>query len=114
MTDRGKIFAIYGTVAVLSALIIAVAVGLLIGVAGRILIRRVRSAPMWLPVAAAVGASVMAAIVAGMAGLDRSGPTAAEVVLQMLFAAAGVVIVAATADPPVTTVRTVHRPGRSR
>jgi uncharacterized membrane protein YeaQ/YmgE (transglycosylase-associated protein family) len=79
------------------SLIIAVTVGVVAGAAGRALVRR-RSVPLWLLVAAGVAAAVLATVVARMAGVERPGPTVTEVVLQILLAAAGVALVAATAD----------------
>lgn len=80
------------------SLIIAVAVGVIAGVAGRILLRRDRTVPLWLPVAAGVAAAVLATVLARMADTERSGPTVTEFVLQLLFAGAGVATVAMTAD----------------
>ncbi|MBG0565448.1 GlsB/YeaQ/YmgE family stress response membrane protein [Actinoplanes aureus] len=80
------------------SLIIAVTVGVVVGVAGRTLVRRGRTVPLWLPIAAGVAAAVLATVVARMANTARPGPTATEVVLQVLFAAAGVALVAVTAD----------------
>ena len=80
------------------SLIIAMVVGLAVGVAGRVLACRNRTVPMWLPVAAAVAAAILATVIARMANSDRTGPTVLEFVLQALFAGAGVVVVAVTAD----------------
>lgn len=81
-----------------NSLITAVTVGLFIGVIGRLLTRRARLLPLWLPVSAAVGAAVLAAIIAERADADRPGPTVFEVILQVVFAVAGVTVVAVTAD----------------
>lgn len=81
------------------SLITAVTVGLVLGAGGHLLIRRGRSVPPWLPVAAGIGAAVLAAVLARMANSERPAPTAAEIVLEVLFAAAGVALVARTADP---------------
>lgn len=80
------------------SLIIAVAVGLVVGCTGRLLIRRGRSVPLWLPVAAGVAAAVLAAVITRMANTDQPGPTVIEVALQVLFAVIGVLLVAMTAD----------------
>ncbi|MEU8238330.1 hypothetical protein AB0C07_08800 [Actinoplanes missouriensis] len=83
-------------------LILAVAVGLVVGVTGRVLLRRKRAVPGWLPVAAAMAAAVLAAVIARMANSERSGLTLFEVALQVLFAGSGVAIVAFTADRPAS------------
>jgi uncharacterized membrane protein (UPF0136 family) len=80
------------------SLIIAVTVGLVIGVAGRLVACRGRSAPWWLPVSAAVAAAVLATVAVRMANTDHTAPTLLEVALQLLFAVVGVAVVAATAD----------------
>ncbi|SDT27837.1 GlsB/YeaQ/YmgE family stress response membrane protein [Actinoplanes derwentensis] len=82
------------------SLITAVAIGAVIGIVGRVLTRRGRNVPLWLPVAAGVAAAVLATVIARMANSDRPGPTLLEIVLQVLFAAAGVAVVAVTADRP--------------
>ncbi|MEU4427641.1 GlsB/YeaQ/YmgE family stress response membrane protein [Actinoplanes sp. NPDC024001] len=82
------------------SLITAVILGLVIGVAGRMLLRRSRSVPVWLPIAAGVAAAVLATVIARMANTERSGPTVVEIALQVLFALAGVTVVAITADRP--------------
>lgn len=87
------------------SLITAVAVGAVIGLAGRFLAFRGRTVPVWLPVAAGVAAAVMATVIARMANSDRPGPTVLELVLQVLFAAAGVAVVAVTADRPASRAR---------
>lgn len=81
------------------SLLFAVTAGLVVGVAGRFLACRGRAVPLWLPVAAAMPAT-LATVVARMANADRPDLTMLEVVLQVLFAAAGVAVVALTADRP--------------
>lgn len=85
-----------------TSLVTAVAVGLILGVLGRFAIAGARQVPFWLPAAAAVGASVLATIIVRMAGVDRPGLTAVELVVQVVFAACGIAAVAITADrrPP--------------
>ena len=80
------------------SLVTAVSVGLVLGLTGHLLIRRGRIVPLWLPPAAGVGAAVMAAVIARRANNERPAPTVAEVILEVLFAAAGVSLVAWTAD----------------
>jgi uncharacterized membrane protein YeaQ/YmgE (transglycosylase-associated protein family) len=92
-----------------SSLIAAVTVGAVIGVAGRVLATRCRTVPMWLPLAAGVAAAVLATVLTRMAAVDGPGPTLVEFVLQVLFAAAGVTVVALTADRPGA-----HAPGKIR
>lgn len=95
-----------------SSLISAVTVGVVIGLAGWLLIRRARVAPPWLPVAGSVGAALLATILARLATTDQTSLTAPVVVLQILFAAAGVAAVAGTADrskPGASATRTGRR-----
>jgi len=88
-----------------TSLITAVTVGLFIGAAGRYLTHRRRSLPLWLSAAAAVGAAVLAVIITGTSSPERQELTAFEVILQVLFAAAGVITVTATADRPPSNDR---------
>ncbi|MEV4351289.1 hypothetical protein AB0J83_43085 [Actinoplanes sp. NPDC049596] len=74
-----------------SSLVTALAIGTLLGLAAR---RLRRAVPFWVPLAVAVGAAMLATVLARLAGLG----TTAEVLLQTLFAATGIVLVAATAD----------------
>ncbi|GIE78760.1 hypothetical protein Aph02nite_47100 [Actinoplanes philippinensis] len=82
------------------SLIAAVTVGAVIGGAARILAARCRTAPWWLPLAAGVAAAVLATVLVRMAAAGGPGPTLVEFVLQVLFAGAGVTLVALTADRP--------------
>ena len=95
------------------SLIIAVTAGVVLGVAGRLLVRR-RPVPLWLPVAAGVAAAVLATVVARAANSDRPGPTVVEVILQVLFAAAGVTLVLVTADRPAVPAAVRRDAGRAR
>lgn len=95
-----------------SSLISAVTAGVVIGLAGWMLIRRARVAPPWLPVASSVGAALLATILARLTNTDQSNLTAPVAFLQILFAAAGVAAVAGTADRPkhgTGTTRTRRR-----
>ncbi|WP_229073600.1 GlsB/YeaQ/YmgE family stress response membrane protein [Actinoplanes sp. DH11] len=74
----------------------AVAVGLVAGLAACAPLRR-RGLPVWLPFAAGVGAAVLASIVTRLSNAERTSLTLVEVVLQVLFAAAGLAAVAVTA-----------------
>lgn len=80
------------------SLILAVTVGLAIGVVGRVVLCRGRPVPLWLPVAAAVAAAVLVTVIARTANTDRPELTALEIILQVLFATAAVALVAATTD----------------
>ena len=79
------------------SLITAVIVGLVIGTAGRMLLGRGRFVPLWLPVSAGVGSALLATVILRMAA-SGTGPTAGEIVLQVVFAGTGVTVVARTAD----------------
>ncbi|MBO3744144.1 GlsB/YeaQ/YmgE family stress response membrane protein [Actinoplanes flavus] len=92
------------------SLFIAVAVGVVTGVVGRLLAGRSRSVPVWLPIAAGVAAAMLATVLAWMSDVVRPGLSDLAVVMQVLFAAAGVAIVVATADRPAPAP--VGGPGR--
>ncbi|SNY55297.1 GlsB/YeaQ/YmgE family stress response membrane protein [Paractinoplanes atraurantiacus] len=81
-----------------SSLVTALLVGAALGAGARWLVPATRGVPFWVPVAVAVGAAVLATVVARFAGVDTSGVSAVEVFLQVVFAAAGVALVAGTAD----------------
>ncbi|WP_328474399.1 GlsB/YeaQ/YmgE family stress response membrane protein [Actinoplanes sp. NBC_00393] len=81
------------------SLIIAVTVGIVVGVAGHILTCRGRSVPLWLPPAAAVAAAVLATVIARMANASRPDLTPAEIIVQVLSAVAVVALVAVTGGP---------------
>lgn len=80
------------------SLIIAVLVGVATGIAGRLLAGRSRMLPMWLPIAAGVAAAVLATVLAWVADSVHPGLTDLAFVVQVLFAAAAVATVVATAD----------------
>jgi hypothetical protein len=94
------------------SLITAVAIGIVVGVAGRVVVCRGRAIPWWLPAAAGVAAAVLVTVIAWMADSDRSGPTALEVLSQVLSAAAGVAVVAVTSDRASDETRWDHRGGK--
>jgi uncharacterized membrane protein YeaQ/YmgE (transglycosylase-associated protein family) len=87
------------------SLLIAVTVGLAVGVAGRFLACRGRPVPLWLPIAAGIAAAVLATVIARMVNSDRPDATVLEIALQVLFAAAAVAVVAYTADRPAAAFR---------
>ena len=80
------------------SLITAVAVGALIGFAGRLATSARRRIPLWLPVAVGVGAALLGTIIARLADSDAAGLTGTEVVLQVVLGALGVAVVVATGD----------------
>ncbi|WP_199517366.1 hypothetical protein [Nucisporomicrobium flavum] len=79
----------------LSSLVTALAVGAVLGLGARWILRAV---PFWVPLGVAVGAAVLGTVVGRLAGIDTSTVTALEVVLQVAFAAAAVTLVAMTGD----------------
>lgn len=81
-----------------TSLITAVTVGLVLGVLVRWLVPACRNVPFWLPLAVGVGAAVLASVTARLAGLDTSGVSAVELILQVVLAGLGVGAVAVTAD----------------
>ncbi|SNY25661.1 GlsB/YeaQ/YmgE family stress response membrane protein [Paractinoplanes atraurantiacus] len=91
-----------------SSLVTALAVGAALGLGGRWIGPARRGTPFWVPLAVAVGAAMLATVVARLAGIDTVGVTVVEVVLQVVFAAIGVAFVAATGD------RRYDNAGRSR
>jgi uncharacterized membrane protein YeaQ/YmgE (transglycosylase-associated protein family) len=95
-------------------LIAAVAVGAVIGIAGRLIMPPRRRVPIWLPVAVGVGAALLGTVVARLADSDSAGFSIVELVVQVTFGALGIALVAATADrQPADSVRQ-DRTGRSR
>jgi uncharacterized membrane protein (UPF0136 family) len=85
------------------SLITAVTIGLVLGVTGRLVLRRARGLPMWLPLCAGVGAALLASVMARLAHHDGPVPAGTELAVQVLFAVAGVAVVAMTADRPPRT-----------
>ncbi|XVU20871.1 GlsB/YeaQ/YmgE family stress response membrane protein [Actinoplanes sp. CA-054009] len=81
-----------------SSLVTALLVGAALGAGARWLLPATRGVPFWVPLAVAVGAAVLATVVARFAGVDTSGVAPVEVILQVVFAAAGIALVAGTAD----------------
>ncbi|GAA2700526.1 GlsB/YeaQ/YmgE family stress response membrane protein [Actinoplanes palleronii] len=80
------------------SLVTAVTIGLVTGLVGRLVTTHRRGAPLWLPPAVGIGAAVFATVVLRMADAGATGPTTVEVLLQVVFAAAGVALVAITTD----------------
>lgn len=82
-----------------SSLVTALVVGIVVGLAGRSMPTG-RSVPVWVYVAVGVGLALLATIAARLAGVGTAGVSAVEMALQLVLAASGVTLVAATADRP--------------
>jgi hypothetical protein len=82
----------------ISSLLTALAAGVALGLAGRFLVPAGRGVPFWVPLAVGIGAALLGTITARLAGVDTSGVSAVEVLLQAVFAGVAVALVAATAD----------------
>ena len=82
----------------ISSLITALAVGTILGLGGRWLVPAGRAVPFWVPLAVAVCAAMLATVAVRLAGIDTTGVTTVEVIVQVIFALTGVGFVAATAD----------------
>ncbi|MEV4703179.1 GlsB/YeaQ/YmgE family stress response membrane protein [Actinoplanes sp. NPDC049316] len=83
-----------------SSLVTALVIGLVLGLSARWIVPTRRDVPFWLPLAVAIGAAMSGTVVGRFAGIGTDGVTATEVLLQVIFAATGVVLVAITADRP--------------
>jgi hypothetical protein len=82
----------------LSSLVTALAVGLVIGLGSRWIVPLVRGVPFWVPLAVAISTAMLGTVIARLAGVDTSGVSPVEVVMQVAFASSGVVAVAATTE----------------
>ncbi|AGL16424.1 hypothetical protein [Actinoplanes sp. N902-109] len=82
----------------LSSLVIGLAVGVVLGLGGRWIVPASRAVPSWVLLGVAVGAAMLGTVIGRLAGIDAPGVTPAEVVLQVVFAAAAVTLTAGTAD----------------
>ncbi len=80
------------------SLITAVAVGALIGIAGRLATPARRRTPLWLPMAVGIGAALLGTIIARLADSESAGLTRTEVVLQVALGVLGVSLAVATGD----------------
>jgi uncharacterized membrane protein YeaQ/YmgE (transglycosylase-associated protein family) len=102
------------------SLIIAVMVGVVTGIAGRLLAGRNRTLPVWLSVSAGVAAAVLATVLAWMVDSVRPGLSDLAVVGQVLFAVVAVAAVVITADRPAAARigspprRFAHSSGKGR
>ncbi|WP_433550042.1 GlsB/YeaQ/YmgE family stress response membrane protein [Micromonospora zamorensis] len=73
----------------------AIIIGLIIGVLGRLVVPGKQNIPIWLTLLIGVVAALLGTLVAGAVGVDdTSGIDWIELILQVVFAAVGVAIVA--------------------
>ncbi|MEU4397693.1 GlsB/YeaQ/YmgE family stress response membrane protein [Micromonospora orduensis] len=73
----------------------AIIIGLIIGVLGRLVVPGKQNIPIWLTLLIGVVAALLGTLVAGALGVDdTSGIDWIELLLQVVFAAVGVAIVA--------------------
>ncbi|MGC5307852.1 GlsB/YeaQ/YmgE family stress response membrane protein [Micromonospora zamorensis] len=73
----------------------AIIIGLIIGVLGRLVVPGKQNIPIWLTLLIGVVAAILGTLVAGAVGVDdTSGIDWIELILQVVFAAVGVAIVA--------------------
>ncbi|MEU1677827.1 GlsB/YeaQ/YmgE family stress response membrane protein [Micromonospora zamorensis] len=73
----------------------AIIIGLIIGVLGRLVVPGKQNIPIWLTLLIGVVAAILGTLVAGALGVDdTSGIDWIELILQVVFAAVGVAIVA--------------------
>jgi hypothetical protein len=84
-----------------TALAAALLVGGVMGTLGHLAVPRGR-VPRWVTVAVATGAALLGTIVARLAGIGVGEFSLVEFLIQMVFGATGIAIVAGTADrtPP--------------
>ncbi|MEU8112306.1 GlsB/YeaQ/YmgE family stress response membrane protein [Micromonospora sp. NPDC048947] len=83
----------------IAGLVIALLVGVAIGLLGRLVIPGRQEAPIWLTVSVAVVAALAGSIVARLAGVDTSTLNLLTLVIQVGLAGIGVALVVATARP---------------
>ncbi|GAB3066906.1 MULTISPECIES: GlsB/YeaQ/YmgE family stress response membrane protein [Micromonospora] len=73
----------------------AIIIGLIIGALGRLVVPGKQNIPIWLTLLIGVVAAILGTLVAGLFGVDdTAGIDWIELLLQVLFAAAGVYIAA--------------------
>ncbi|MER7456810.1 hypothetical protein [Micromonospora sp. NPDC126480] len=80
-----------------NALVHALAVGVVVGVLGRLVLPGRAAAPVWLTVAVGLGAALLGTITARLVGVDVAAPSVLRLVVQVSFAATAVVLAVATA-----------------
>jgi uncharacterized membrane protein YeaQ/YmgE (transglycosylase-associated protein family) len=89
---------------ILWSIIVAIVVGAIIGILGRLIIPGKQNMPIWLTVVIGIVAALLGTAIARALGFaDTAGFDWREFLLQVLLAAVGVAIVAGT-----------YRPGRRR
>ena len=71
-----------------NALIHALAVGVAVGVLGRLVLPGRAAAPLWLTVAVGLGAALLGTITARVAGVDVAEPSVLRLVVQAVATAA--------------------------
>ncbi len=80
-----------------NALVHALAVGVAVGVLGRLVLPGRAAAPVWLTVAVGLGAALLGTIIARVAGADVAAPSVLRLVVQAGSAGAAVLLAVVTA-----------------
>lgn len=82
-----------------TGLILALLIGIVVGAVGHLAVPRGR-VPLWVTLGATTGAVLLGTIVARMAGIGTGVAefSIAELVIQLVFGAIGIAMVAGTAD----------------
>ncbi|MET8090271.1 GlsB/YeaQ/YmgE family stress response membrane protein [Micromonospora sp. NPDC005220] len=79
----------------ISGFLAAIVIGLIIGALGRLVVPGKQNISIWLTLAIGVLAAILGTLVAGALGLaDTSGPDWIELLIQVVFAAIGVAVIA--------------------
>jgi uncharacterized membrane protein YeaQ/YmgE (transglycosylase-associated protein family) len=79
-----------------TGIITALIVGLSVGALGWLAVPRRQNIPIWLTMAVGVVAALLGAVVVRLAGINPSGFSLLELLLQVVLAAAAVALVAVT------------------
>ncbi|GAB2603514.1 hypothetical protein Aab01nite_48200 [Paractinoplanes abujensis] len=80
-----------------TGIITALIVGLIVGALGRLVVPGRQNIPIWLTMLIGVVAALLGTVIARAAGVNTSGFSVLELVIQVVLAAVGVAIVAGTA-----------------
>ena len=80
-----------------TGIITALIVGLIVGALGRLVVPGRQNIPIWLTMLIGVVAALLGTVIARAAGVNTSGFSLLELVIQVVVAAVGVAIVAGTA-----------------
>ncbi|MBL7261713.1 GlsB/YeaQ/YmgE family stress response membrane protein [Paractinoplanes lichenicola] len=80
-----------------TGIITALIVGLIVGALGRLVVPGRQNIPIWLTMLIGVVAALLGTVIARAAGVNTSGFSVLELVIQVVVAAVGVAIVAGTA-----------------